>query len=268
MEITLFGPLKVRVGETTLRASDIGGAKPRGLLELLLLARGRTVSKEQLADALWGDQQPQNVAGTLEHYVCVLRRRLFADQALARRVLRTEPGAYRFDTSMVQLDLDRFDQLMMQAELADAARRPQLLAEAVGVAHHELLDDSPYASWVQQDRDLYRSRVARAHLALSRHHLAVGNHEGAVRHGEEALRFAPYSEEAFRVIMVADHAMGMSDLARHTHLRCRQVLGDVLGVDPATETETVASAIDAGVPATELVRAFLDRGLMTLLAAA
>lgn len=268
MEITLFGPLKVQTGEATLRASDIGGAKPRGLLELLLLARGRTVSKDQLAEALWGEDQPQNVAGTLEHYVCVLRRRLFDDQALARRVLSTEPGAYRFDTSMVDLDLDRFDRLMMQAELADSVRRPQLLAEAVSVAGHDMLDDSPYAPWAQHDRDIYRSRVARAHLALARHHMGAGNHEGAVRHGEEALRFAPYCEEAFRAIMVADHAMGLSDLARHTLLRCRQVLGDALGVDPASETETVAAAIDAGVPAPELLRAFLDRGLMTLLAAA
>lgn len=268
MEITLFGPLRMHIGERTLRASDIGGSKPRGLLELLLLARGRTVSKDQLAEALWGDRQPQNVAGTLEHYVCVLRRRLFDDQALARRVLSTEPGAYRFDTSLVELDLDRFDRLVLQAEHADHTRRPLLLAEAVGIARHDLLDDAPYAAWAHHERDLYRGRVARAHLALARHCLSVGNFDGAVRHGEEALRCAPYSEEAFRTIMVADHALGLSDLARRTHLRCRQVLGDDLGVDPASDTELVASLIDAGVPAPELIAAFLDRGLQTLLAAA
>lgn len=136
------------------------------------------------------------------------------------------------------------------------------------MANRDLIDDSPYAAWVQHDRDLYRGRVARAHLALARHHLGIGNHEGAVRHGEHALRFAPFCEEAFRVIMVSDHAMGMSDLARVTLVRCRQVLGDSLGLDPSTETETVASVIDAGVPAGELVRAFLDRELTTLLAAA
>jgi DNA-binding SARP family transcriptional activator len=268
MNINLFGPLQCHDGERTLRASDLGGAKPRGLLELLLLARGRTMSKEQLAEALWGDRPPQNVAGTLEHYVCVLRRKLFADQALARQVLVTEPGAYRFDTSRVQLDLDEFDRLMRQAEHADEARRRMLLSQAVDMASDDLLDDAPYAPWAATERELYRSRVTRAHLAIARDCLAAGQYDCAMRHGESALRFAPYSEEAFRTLMVADHALGHADLARAAHRRCRQVLADQLGVDPTSETEAVAAAIDAGMPADELVRAFLDRSLHVLLVAA
>lgn len=268
MEITLFGPLTVRTTDEVLRGSDIGGPKPRGLLELLLLARGRTVSKEYLAECLWGEQQPRNVAGTLEQYVCVLRRRLFADQTLARRVLRTEPGAYRFDTSMAELDIDRFDRLERQIEIAQPGGRHQLLAEAAEIAQWDLLDDAPYAPWALAERERYRSRVARVHLALGRHCLAVGSFHGAVRHGEEALRFAPFSEEAFRTIMVADHALGLADLARRAHLRCRDVLGNELGVDPSSETEAVAAAIDSGLPAQELVRLFLGRGVMESLAAA
>lgn len=268
MNVRLFGPLQVIDGERQLRGSEIGGAKPRGLLELLVLARGRTVSKDQLADALWGAEPPRNVAGTLEHYVCVLRRRLFADQQFARRVLATEPGAYRFDTSLVELDLDEFDRVVLQAEHADDARRRHLLNQAVEIARLDLLDDAPYAPWAQGERDLYRGRVARAHLWLARDCVAAGNHPGAVRHAEATLRVTPYSEEAFRTIMVADHALGHADLARLTFLRCRQVLGDALGVDPTTETERVAAAIDTGMPATELVAAFLDRSLTARLVAA
>ena len=66
----------------------------------------------------------------------------------------------------------------------------------------------------------------------------------------------------------AVNALGHADLARAAHRRCRQVLADHLGVDPTSETEAVAAAIDAGMPADELVRAFLDRSLHGLLAAA
>ena len=268
MNISLFGPLQCQDGERTLRASDLGGAKPRGLLELLLLARGRTMSKEQLAEALWADRPPQNVSGTLEHYVCVLRRKLFADQALAREVLATEPGAYRFDTTQVSLDLDEFDRLVRQAEHAEPARRRLLLSQAVDLARHDLLDDAPYAPWAVAERDRYRSHVTRAHLSIARDCLGVGQYDCAMRHGESALQFAPYSEEAFRTLMIADHALGHADLARAAHRRCRQVLADHLGVDPTSETEAVAAAIDAGMPADELVRAFLDRALHGMLVAA
>ncbi|MBI4933100.1 MAG: winged helix-turn-helix domain-containing protein [Actinobacteria bacterium] len=268
MNVTLFGPLQVTDGNRTLRGADFGGQKPRGLLELLLLARGRTVSKEQLADQLWGDAPPRNVAGTLEHYVCVLRRRLSDDQQLARRILVTESGAYRFGFDEVDVDIDRFDRLVLQAEYADDATCRRLLGEAVAIVGGDLLDDAPYAPWAAPERDLYRSRVARAHLWLGRDAVLTGAHSSAVRHGEAALRFAPYSEEAFRIIMIADHALGHADLARLTHLRCRQTLSECLSVDPTTETENVATAIDGGMPATDLIEAFARRTLGVMLAAA
>ncbi len=268
MLITLFGPLQVHDGDRRLRGGDLGGAKPRAVLELLLLARGRTVSKERLADAVWGATPPRDAASTLEHHVCVLRRRLFRDQATARRVLATEPAAYRFDATMVDLDLDAFDRLTRQAEHADQGRTRLLLGQAADLAHSDLLDDAPYAPWAQDERERYRAGAARAHLWLARDCMMLHNFAGSVRHAEESLRFAPYSEEAFRTIMVADHALGHADLARRAHLRCRQTLGQHLGVDPTTETEAVGAAIDCGMPALDLVDAFVTRSLGVVLAAA
>jgi DNA-binding SARP family transcriptional activator len=268
MRIELFGPLQVHDGTRRLRGSDLGGAKPRSLLELLLLARGRTVSKERLAEWLWSTTPPRSAASALEHYVCVLRRRLFTDQDAARQVLATESGAYRFDTSMVDLDLDVFDRLVRQSEHSDDTRSRVLLTEAVEIARRDLLDDAPYAPWAIEERELYRSRVARAHLWLARDCMTQQHFIGSLRHAEDSLQFAPYSEEAFRTIMVADHALGHADLARRAHLRCRQTLAEHLGVDPTSETEAVGAAIDGGVPALELVDAFVRRSLSTVLAAA
>lgn len=76
MDVSLLGSLVVTTGARCVRGRDLGGAKPRGLLELLLLARGKSVSKDALADALWGMSPPNNVAGTIEQYVSLLRRRL------------------------------------------------------------------------------------------------------------------------------------------------------------------------------------------------
>ncbi len=268
MRITLFGPLQVHHGERRLRGSHLGGAKPRSLLELLLLARGRTVTKERLADALWSTAPPRDTASTLEHYVCVLRRRLFDDQATARRVLATETGAYRFDTSMVELDVDVFDRLTRQAEIVDADRARLMLTQAVDLVQGDLLDDAPYAAWAADERERYRAGVARAHLWLARDCMVLRNFGGSVRHAEASLRVAPYSEEAYRTLMVADHALGHSDLARSAHLRCRQTLADHLGVDPTSETEAVGAAIDCGTPALDLVDAFVNRSIGGVLAAA
>jgi SARP family transcriptional regulator, regulator of embCAB operon len=106
----MFGALEVETGGSRLGPRDFGGAKPRQLLEILLCERGRTVSKDRLADLLWGDQLPANVAATLETYVSNVRRQLGGTKR--ESPLITEPGAYRIDPIRLPSDLDEFDALV------------------------------------------------------------------------------------------------------------------------------------------------------------
>jgi len=101
VQISILGSLRVRVSDSELGQQDFAGVKPRELLALLLLARGRPVTKTALAEKLWPERQPKNVDGTLETYVSLVRKKLFPDRATARRVLTTSPGAYRFATDQV-----------------------------------------------------------------------------------------------------------------------------------------------------------------------
>src|SRR5215210_3588454 len=75
-EVRVFGSIRVTTDGQTLGARDFGGRKPKQLLEILVLWNGRHVAKERLAHLMWGDELPVNAAGSLEHYVSVLRRRL------------------------------------------------------------------------------------------------------------------------------------------------------------------------------------------------
>ena len=86
--------------------------------------------------------------------------------------------------------------------------------------------------------------------------MMVSHYAVAVRHSEAALRFAPYSEQAFQAIMVANHALGHTDQARMTFARCREV-AESLEVDPTTETADIAAAIAAGTPPRELIAKYI-----------
>jgi DNA-binding SARP family transcriptional activator len=255
MEISIFGSMTVRDGGRWLGPGDFGGRKPKQLLEALVLARGRVVSKDALVEALWPVAAPRNPSATIDTYVCVLRQRLFADRSTARRVLATLPGSYRFDPAGYDLDLDRFDQLTRQAEATpDRLERRRHLEDALALADAgEVLEDEPYVSWVEEERVLYRERVGRARLAAAREALVAGEPAAALRHAEATLRRSPYSEGAFRIVMLADHVLGCTDLALGAFQRCREILGQHLGVDPTSETADLAAAIDAGTAAAELV---------------
>src|SRR3989442_1490538 len=76
---------------------------------------GGSVSKERLADSLWGERLPQKYVGTVESCVSVLRSRLEPGRAGRGSVVVTEPGAYRLATGLMRLDLDVFDELVVRA---------------------------------------------------------------------------------------------------------------------------------------------------------
>src|SRR5262245_45797860 len=96
--IRLFGTLEIEDGGRVLGPRDLGGTRPKQVLELLLAARGHLVAVDRLAELLWGEDLPQNAANALQTFVSVLRRNLSADRARARELVVTETEAYRFAT--------------------------------------------------------------------------------------------------------------------------------------------------------------------------
>src|SRR5260221_39687 len=134
--IRLFGPLAIEDGARTLGPRDLGGARPKQVLEILLAARGHQVATDRLADLLWPRQRPRNAAGSLHTFVSALRRHLTCDRAQARELVVTEAEAYRVATDLVDFDLDRFDRLFGRPgrEPTPAARPPLGRRPALGAA--------------------------------------------------------------------------------------------------------------------------------------
>ncbi len=63
MRYRVLGPLEVT--DPDGRPVDVGGAKPRALLALLLAEAGRVVAVDRIVETLWGDEPPPTVTGTL-----------------------------------------------------------------------------------------------------------------------------------------------------------------------------------------------------------
>lgn len=246
--VNVLGPLTVEVGSTTLGPGSFGGLKPRQLFELLVLARGRPVTKDRLAEELWAEHQPHDAAATLEKYVSIVRRRL-----APARLIETLPNAYRFVVESAVLDLDRFDSLLDEAaRLGPTDSRPQLDA-AVSIVRGVLLEDDPYAPWAESERIRYEERVVRAMLDSAASALACRDLDAARRHCELALSRDAVREEAFRMLMLVSYARGQQGEALRYFERCAAILSNELGVEPMPETERARQMIRAHVGIDELL---------------
>jgi DNA-binding SARP family transcriptional activator len=82
VDFGILGPVQaVRDG----REVELGGPRRRALLALLLVAGGRVVPAERLADELWAGCPPPAAAGTLRAHVSRLRTLLSPDVMLTAR---------------------------------------------------------------------------------------------------------------------------------------------------------------------------------------
>jgi DNA-binding SARP family transcriptional activator len=241
--IRLFGPLSIEVGARRLGPGDLGGARPKQVLEILLAARGHRVPTERLADLLWGRHLPQDAAGSLQTFVSVLRRNLVPDRARSRELVITEPEAYRFATDLVDFDLDRFDTLIEAAAHEPTGRARHSLDGALALVRGDLLEDEPYADWSQELRSTYRGRVLGARVEAADAALAELDYPVALAHAEMAASLDPFSERAHRCQMLALYALGRQHEALAAYRRYRGRLGDELGLEPTAETRRLEAAI-------------------------
>lgn len=241
--IRLFGPLAIEDGSRSLGPRDLGGVRPKQVLEILLAARGHRVPVDRLADLIWGEEQPQNVTGSLQTFVSMLRRHLSSDRDRARELVVTETEAYRFATELVSFDLDCFDELLERSAREPTRVARASLEQAIALVRGEVLEDEPYATWALDVRGSYRGRVLGAHLEAADAALAELDYEPALAHAEAAAGLDRFSERAQRLAMLALYALGRQHDALGRYRSFRTMLDEELGLDPAPETRALESAI-------------------------
>jgi DNA-binding SARP family transcriptional activator len=251
--VRLFGQLSLEDGTRSLGPRDFGGCKPKQLFEQLLCAQGSPVSKDRLADGLWGERLPQNVEATLETYVSVLRRSL---GERGRELVVTEQRAYRVELELISLDVLEFDKLVERAaDTSTRAARAHLEEALALAARGELLADEPYSEWAAPLRYHYNGKVLSTLVAAADLSLSLGGADAALVHADSALARDRFHEAAHRARIVALYMLGRQHEALAAYMTCRRVLDEELGLEPMPETRALQKAILAQTDPARLVAA-------------
>ena len=241
--IRIFGTLQIVDGERVLGPRDLGGARPKQILEILVAARGRLVPVDRIAEMLWEGSPPNDIAASIQTFVSVLRRNLVADRDRARQLVVTEAEAYRFATDAVDLDLDRFDDLLERSAGEPTRVARQMLEQALSLVRGDALEDEPYALWAQDVRGSYQGRVLGARLDAADAALAELDFSAALAHAEAAAGFDRFSERAQRLQMLSLYALGRTHDALGRYRDYRMSLDEELGLEPSPETRALEAAV-------------------------
>ncbi|MFD8321998.1 AfsR/SARP family transcriptional regulator [Kitasatospora purpeofusca] len=247
MRFEVLGPLRVYGpdGEIT-----VGGPRLRAALALLLVRAGRTVTCDQLAEAVWDTAVSSRSRAALPSYVMRLRRAL-GPEAGSRVVTRS--GGYAVELGDGELDVSAFQELCERARAlvdgGDPGAAEPLLGRALGLWRGEPLVDVPESAVLRAELDLLESARVRAQHQHVEVRLGLGRHAGLL--GELAALTAahPFDERLRAHLMLALHRSGRRAEALEVFQNGRQVLVDQLGIEPGAELQELHRGVLADDPA-------------------
>lgn len=247
MRYRVLGPLEVTGPDG--KTVDVGGAKPRALLTLLLADAGRVVGVDRIVSTLWGDDPPPTVTGTLQAYVSHLRRVLEPDRGPreAPTVLLTRSPGYLLQVRPGQLDLKSFTELVEAGDRAVAAGDPgqgvTLLDEALGLWRGEPLTELGDLPSAGTDRLRLTELHVRARERRCDALLALGRPDAAVTDLQHLVAENPLRERLWARLVTALYAADRQAEALDACRRCSDLLREELGIDPGPELRDLEQAV-------------------------
>ncbi|MEV7971472.1 BTAD domain-containing putative transcriptional regulator, partial [Sphaerisporangium sp. NPDC088356] len=231
----LLGPLRVWRGETEV---ELGSARQRAVLALLLLKAGAPVQRQEIIDAVWGDDTPDSVVNLVQTYVGRLRRRVDPSHIAhsGSSWLAGLGSAYAIRLDRCDSDLARFRELAGCARKASSPRDSlELLLQALRMWQGPCLSDLDHMlkghPWVRAiDQERINVLLEAAQVALR-----LGLASEVLPQLRAVALAEPLDEAVHSWLVLALAASGAQADALAAYESTRARLADELGIDPGAQ---------------------------------
>ncbi|PSL47132.1 DNA-binding SARP family transcriptional activator [Saccharothrix carnea] len=229
VEFRVLGPVQARIGE---RSVDLGHARQRCVLAVLLIEANQWLSTDQLLDRAWGDRVPPGGRDTLYGYLSRLRRAL---RATRQATIVRRANGYEMVVDEDAVDVHRFRRLVALARTeTDHARALELAEQASGLWRGEALLglDTPWTTAVRNglERERFAADVDRLDLALR-----LGRHSVLLPELTDRAAAHPMNEHVAAQFMLALYRAGRQAEALDQYRQLRTRLAEELGTEPGPE---------------------------------
>jgi len=235
--IYLCGRLVVSLGGARLEDA-LPGRQGRIIFAYLIVNRARTIERDELIEALWGETPPSDPESALSAILSKLRRALGPARLEGRSALTLMlPKDTWIDLDAASDALHRAEASAAQGRYVDAWSPSRV---ALHIASRGFLTDHE-GPWMEP----YRARVAELYLraleCYGRSCFEIGGAElaGAERSARSLIRAAPYRESGYRMLMETQVEVGNAAEALRVYNDLRVLLREELGVTPGEKTQSL-----------------------------
>jgi DNA-binding SARP family transcriptional activator len=235
--VQLCGSLALEVCGRRVEAA-LPGRQGRLLFAYLAVNRQRSVSRDELADAVWGEHLPAGPDAAFTVLLSKTRTALRPADVQGRGELRLAlPADAWVDVEAALEAVHRAESAVTQGRWPEAWG-PALVARYVAARRFLAGHD---AAWVEVWRRRLADVLVRALEAYAAASLGVGGTElaAAERTSIELIERAPFRESGYRLLMEVKAARGNVAEALHVYERLRVLLREELGVAPSPAVQAV-----------------------------
>ena len=230
LQISTLGRFRVEGPDESLGGEWLD-QRPGDLLKFMVSERGRAVTNERIAEALWPDAGPGEVDNRVRYYVHILRERLEPNRSKrsGSPFINAGRGGYRLNIEQVRIDADEFEHEARAGIAAGAqgqaeAARSHLTA-ALRLYRDDFLSEDPYAEWALGERERLRELAVDALHALLGAALESDQLDEAMGYARRLAEMEPFDSDVQQTLLSICMKQGRHSEAvrRYTALRRRML---------------------------------------------
>jgi DNA-binding SARP family transcriptional activator len=210
--------------------------KARDLLKVLVARRGRPLTRESAAEAMWPNEAPEGLGNRLSVALSTIRKVLDPQRRHpADYYVVSDARTISLRTDRISIDLieflriaDRASELMAQGD-RDAAERP--LRRARQLYAGDFLEEDLYEDWAVEVREEARSRLLTVLRLLARLAADRDDDEATGQYLGQLLEREPYDEDAWLALVASQLRLRRHGEARRCYAAYARRMEE-LGVVP------------------------------------
>lgn len=232
LRIFALGPGRAFRGDEEIGQKAWGARRVRELFFYLFFHC--PVRKQEIAQALWPDRDPEQITSTFHATLYRARR------ATGALLVTFRDERYHWAHPDAWCDVAEFERLLAEAGPLPPGdpRKAVLLEQALSLYQGDFLEDLE-SEWCRLQREELAGRRLQALLDLGRAYLAQENWPRAEEAFLRALDIDDLREETYRDLMECYIRRGEPARAVQAYRRCRRRLARELRISPSEETEAL-----------------------------
>lgn len=231
--IRSLGRMQVKVGGKSLSITDWKTQTSRDFF-LFMASHTEGVTKEEIAEVFWPEAASDAARLRFKNTIYRVRK------AVSNDCISYIDEYYRFNRSIdYEFDVEEFNrEISIAAQSSSPADQILHYKTAVSLYHGSFLPKLDM-EWVLNLRAQLHQSFMETVMKLSNLYLQAGQSKAAIQTARRALEEDPCQEAAYRLIMLANSALGSRVEIAREYDRCRQTLKAELNVEPSQQTRAL-----------------------------